>query len=476
MTFRNVRWWENGSLTDIELPNQGADVDGEGKWLLPKFVDAHCHILPTGLDLLKLDLSHCQTREEVLDAVRDQNKMQPEGWLLAVQYDQTKYSDGRHITLTELDQISDDRPILLRHYNGHCSVCNSKALELANVNQTTENPSGGEFGRDASGNLNGVLLEEAHDYVWSKTQKPTLEEMVSAILAAGEKMSELGIVMAADMMTGRFDLMLEFEAYQEAAKRGCKIDTRLYVQWREVFGPKGIGLEALRDAEKSFRNPNRTRIAGIKLFADGAIGSATAAIHGSYLGEQPNSGQLIYSPEKLTTMTKTAGDAGYQVAIHAIGDYATDLVMDAFEATGVAERHRLEHAMIMSDAQIDRLAKLGSYLTFQPEFLMRFGHAYRRQLGEERTSKLKRARSVLDRNIPLSFSSDRPIVPGNPLDGIRTAINRPEGFDQSENISISEAIRAYTLAGYEVCGDPVPKLESPEEFQIVEIEPKINRT
>lgn len=451
-----------------EQLTEGEILDCGGQVLLPKFIDAHCHILPTGLDLLKLDLSGCSDQQEVLDAVRDR-VASTEGWVLAVQYDQTKYPAAQHITRAELDLISSSRPILLRHYNGHASVANSAALEAAGVNEQTPNPAGGEFGRSADGLLSGLLLETAHEYVWERTPKVSREEMVTAILAAGEKMADLGIGMAADMMTGRFNLEDEVWAYREAARRGCRIRTRLYVQWREVFGPKGVGLARLKELEASLDDPEQTRICGIKLFADGAIGSATAAIYGSYSGREANgpkvsrhgrkteaegtSGQLIYSPEKLTEMTRTASDAGYQVAIHAIGDYATDLVLDAFEATGCPRRHRLEHAMILSNAQIERIQRLNPFVTFQPEFLMRFGHAYRLQLGEERTSLLKRSRSVLDAGIRLSYNSDRPIVPGDPMDGIRTATKRPPGFDQKENVTLHQAIRAYTAAGAEACGE-----------------------
>jgi predicted amidohydrolase YtcJ len=279
-------------------------------------------------------------------------------------------------------------------------------------------------------------------------------------------MSDRGINCASDMVTGRWNLRQELEAYKLAAQQGCKIHMRLYLQWKAVFGPRAQPLEEtqalLREVEQA--TEGRVRTSGIKIFADGAIGSATAAIYGRYAADTPNppttlpdgrefSGQLIYSPQRLNAMVKTAADAGYQVAVHAIGDYATDLVMDAFEATEAPARHRLEHGMLLSDAQIERMAKLGCFLTFQPEFLMRLGHAYRRQLGPERASKLKRARSVIDAGIRLSFNSDRPIVDGDPVNGIRTAVCRPEGFDPSENVSEVEAIRAYTLEGARVNGD-----------------------
>jgi len=444
------------------------DFDLEGNYLLPKFVDAHCHILPTGLDLLKLDLTGLSTVEDVLDALATRHQEQPDGWLLAVQYDQNRLPNGEHLTRFDLDRVSATRPILLRHSNGHAGACNSAALQAAGISAESPDPSGGVFVRDSSGAPNGVLLEIALEVVSAAVPLPTLEEMVEAILRAGHAMASLGIGAACDMMTGRFHLERELEAYEIAAAKENPIRTRLYVQWKEVFGPKGIGVERLREWEARTANPDRNRISGIKIFADGAIASATAAIYGSYTGAPANgpilsrggvaltaevSGQLIYKPERLKEMTLTAAAAGYPVAIHAIGDYAVDLVLDAFESTESPSAHRLEHAMLLSDEQIERIAKCGCYLTFQPEFLMRFGHAYLRQLGAERTAVLKRSRSVIDAGIPLSFNSDRPIVPGDPRDGIRTAVNRPEAFSPAENISLEEAFAAYTYEGARITGD-----------------------
>jgi predicted amidohydrolase YtcJ len=446
------------------------EVDLEGRALWPAFIDAHCHILPTGLDLQKLHLGDCAGRAEVLETVWKRHRERPDGWLLAVHYDQTKFPDGEHLTRSELDRISGDRPILLRHSNGHASVANSAALRAAGVDETTPDPPGGTYRRDASGRLDGVLLEMAHEIVSEASPKPTRDEMVEAILLAGERMAALGIGCASDMMTGRFDLLDELDAYRLAAERGCGIRTRLYLQWKPVFGGRRVEPDLLQERIRALPG-DRCRVAGVKIFADGAIGSATAAIYGRYTGEAPagptigrrsrpaasahaeTSGQLIYKPERLTQMVETAHEAGHQVAVHAIGDYAVDLVLDAFEATGEPSRHRIEHAMLLSDAQIERLARLNPFVTMQPEFLMRFGHAYRRQLGSERAAKLKRARSVLDAGIRLSFSSDRPIVPGDPRDGISAAVERPEGFDPGEAVPHEEALVAYTAAGAEVNGD-----------------------
>ncbi|HMS55727.1 MAG TPA: amidohydrolase [Fimbriimonadaceae bacterium] len=467
--YRNFRWFEDDSPQSMlvengvvlergvlgEINSVDASFDLEGALLHPAFVDSHCHILPTGLDLQKLNLGSCDTPEEVLQAVADRNQQMPEGeWLRAVLYDQTKFHSGEHLTRDDLDRISASRPIVLRHVNGHASIANTAALLAAGVTEDEPDPAGGTFVRDASGRITGVLLEHAHERVFDAGPKLRVDQMVEAILAAGHKMSELGIVAASDMMTGRYDLLSELDAYVEAARQGCPIRTRLYVQWGTVFGPRGIGLDRFVERANTIKSDS-VRVAGIKIFADGAIGSKTAGIYGSYQDESPSetSGKLIYSPERLIEMVKTASDAGFQVCVHSIGDWSTDKVLDAFEASGDPSRHRIEHVMLLSDAQIDRIARLGCFATMQPEFLMRLGHAYRRNLGEARAARLKRANSCLKAGVKLSFSSDRPIVSGNPRDGIQTATRRPEGFDSSENVRLRDALRLYSASGDEVNGD-----------------------
>ena len=478
--YVNFKWGLTGEFQEMEIegervvarhPSQNrpgvlddTTVDLAGAYLLPSFIDAHCHILPTGLDLAKLHLGVANSKDEVLQLLADRHRSHPDGWLLAVHYNQTKFDSGEHLTIRELDGISSTRPILLTHVNGHASVANSAAFSVAKIEDNTADPAGGCFGRDESGHLNGLCLEHAHELIQRAKPMPTTLEMARAIVAAGNKMAELGIRCASDMMTGVFDLEQELEAYTLATELGSPIHMRLYLQWRDVFGTR-----ALQESRRSelINRANATaslRVQGIKIFSDGGISSATAAIYGRFLSTSPQKelkqvngvpvdGQLIYSPEKLNHMFLTAHESGMQVSVHAIGDYATDLVLDAMSLTDEPSRHRIEHAMILSDAQIDRMHCVGCYCTFQPEFLMALGPAYRRQLGDERAAKLIRSRSVLDAGIPLSFNSDRPIVAGDPWDGILTASNRPQMFDAAENCTRAESILAYTKAAAEVNGD-----------------------
>ena len=428
-----------------------ANHDLEGRTVVPGFVDAHCHIIPMGLDLQKLNLSPCSTKDEVLDLLRSWVAAHPGPWFQAVQYDQTRFADCQHLTRHDLDHVVPDWPVILRHSNGHASVANSKALELAGIDEAVSDPAGGTFVRDESGHLTGVLLERAHEFVTSKAPAPTLDDMTDAVLRAAQQMSKLGITCATDMMTGRWNLELELQAYRRASERGCPIRLRMFAQWATVLGPKKMDPGKRADILAQM-DTDRCRLNGLKIFADGAIGSATAAISGQYL-TTGGDGQLIYSPERFKEMFRSADAEGWQVAVHSIGDRSTDLVMDAMSAVPDPSRHRIEHAMLLSDDQIERLSSLNPFVTMQPEFLKCFGHAYQKQLGGARAWSIKRFRSVKEAGLRLSFSSDRPIVPGDPWDGIESAVQRPVGFDPSESVTLSEAMDLYTVESARVNGD-----------------------
>jgi predicted amidohydrolase YtcJ len=338
----------------------------------------------------------------------------------------------------------------LRHVNGHASVANTAALNAAGVGEATPDPKGGTYVRDAGGRLTGVLLERAHEHVSDAAPAPSLQQRVEAVMSAADAMARHGVTCATDMMTGYSDLLGEMEAYKLAAERGAKIRLRLFLQWSPLFGARAAEQER-REALASEMDPATCRVAGAKIFADGAISAGTAAIHGTF--KSGGNGSLIYDPARLAAMVRTAHEAGWRVSVHSIGDRATDAVMDAFEAAGDCRRHRLEHAMLLSDAQVHRIARSGVHVTMQPEFLKKLGHAYFKQLGPEAAATLKRARTLLDAGVRLSFNSDRPIVSGDPWDGILTAVSRPVGFDPAENVTLDEAVALYAQGGADANDD-----------------------
>lgn len=425
-------------------------LDLNGAELLPPRVDAHCHVLPSGLDLLRPDFGDCRTHEEALEKLREAAQDEATGeWLLGRGYDQNHF-EGQHLSRHQLDQIVPDRPVLLRHVSGHASVVNSACLKAAGIGPEEPDPQGGTFVRDESGELTGVLLETAHERVYNRTPEPSHEALVQAILRAAESMSGYGIAAAADMMTGYMNLERELLAYREAAEKGARVRIRLYLQWSPLFGPKAVAPERLQDLLDGL-DESRLAVRGVKLFADGALSSGTAALREPYV--YGGTGQLIYSPTELTRRVQVASAEGWSVAVHAIGDSAADLTLDAFESTEEPSRHRIEHAMMLDDQLIERLAKARCWTVTQPEFLARFGPAYPRHVGPDRTRRIKPHASLLAQGCRLAFSSDRPIVSGDPQVGIHAASHRPEVFDPEENISSRQAEWLYTEAAARALGD-----------------------
>lgn len=456
--FTNFRWWKDGSTRNMRVANDGLvtymgpdepfaddEIDLDGGWLMPGFVDCHCHIMPAGFDLMRLDLTPYSTREDMLQVVQGRAQEMREGeWLLATHYDQNRFDDGKHLTAREIDAFVSDRPVILRHSSGHACVINSEAMRAAKIVQDVDDPRGGELLRDDTGAPTGALLENAMELAYRVAPKATKEEMADAILASSKSMSAFGITSAADMMTGYQGLEDELWAYKTAAERGAPLRMRLYVQWSEVFRNK-VSLREMEDAIAPIPE-SLLAVRGVKLFADGAIGAGTAAIYEQYL--TGGDGQFIYPPEELQRRVSLADEAGYSIAIHSIGDRCTDLVLDCYEKTQDPTKHRIEHVMVLSDAQINRIKSVGCKVTLQPEFLKDFETAYKKQLGNDRYLKLKRLNSLDRAGIPIGLSSDRPIVPGNPWCGIRTAADRGE-----ESISIDRGVELYTHGAAELDND-----------------------
>ncbi len=474
--LKGLKWGYDGSEIEFLIENgivieRGVGLSGEheidfgGQWILPGFVDCHCHILPTGLDLQKLELRGVKSRQEMEILVREKARTLPENeWLLAVHYDANLFDDGVNVSADELESWSFGRPAILRHTSGHSCITNRTGLRFASVHDFTEDPQGGRIVRDEKGVATGLLEEGAMGFVYRVTPKPTVEQMADAILAAAESMSGYGITCASDMMTGQFGLEKEINAYQLAMEMGAKIRFRLYVQWHKYFREPEI---------LDFNQSEKLKVSGLKLFCDGAIGSGTAGVYEEFT--TGGVGIMNYEKAELAEMVLKADCAGFQMAIHAIGDRAVDWVLDAYEATGNPSKHRVEHAMILSDEQIKRIQFLNPFVTMQPEFLAEFGIAYRKRLGDERARFLKRVKSLSEAGMRIGLSSDRPIVGGNPWDGIRAAVRRPDGFDASENISISDAIKMYS-SGSALMSNDVSfgelRVGQFADFQIYEMDPK----
>jgi predicted amidohydrolase YtcJ len=264
-------------------------------------------------------------------------------------------------------------------------------------------------------------------------------------------MVRAGITSASDLNTGWLNMETEIACYQLAAAEGIPIRTTLFPHAPSFGEPGNIPARADFDVANFFQDAD-VRLGAIKLFSDGALTVRTAALREPYI-DGSGSGMLLHPPDELHAYIVAAHQQGWQVAVHAIGDRATELVLDGFEKAQAKHprtscRHRIEHAMIVDDGLIQRFVDQNVIPVVQPEFVSRLGDAYVLGLGEARARRLNPNATMQRAGLPVPFSSDCPIVPGAPLDGIRAAARRTTRkgtvLGAEECVSVMDGLRNYT--------------------------------
>ncbi|WMC90228.1 amidohydrolase [Streptomyces rochei] len=427
-------------------------VDLQGATVLPGFVDAHVHLAWTGLKQGTPSIAGCTRVEDVLARVAEAvtQKESPGAWVSIAGYDQRVL--GRHLTAAELDEVSHGHKLYLMHDSGHGCVVNSAVLDLLPVGTPHEN---GFLAEGAMGAARALRLPYAQ------------EELAEAIGRAARTCLAEGVTACAEAGVGGALLghsPVELGAYQLARDRGLlplrvqlmvAADTLHPVAAHDADGiPRALDL-GLRTGF----GDDRLSVGALKVFTDGGMMARTAALTAPYEG-LGHAGQLQDDPEALTDTIVDGHLAGWQLAVHAIGDRAADVALDALERAQRLRprpdaRHRVEHAGLIRPDQLPRFARLGVRAVVQPNFLRYFGDDYAAIMGEERAPWLYRGRAFLDHGIPLVGSSDRPVTDGSPLRAVQFMVERASEsgllIGPEEGVTVAEALHAYTLAGAHAC-------------------------
>ena len=435
-------------------------VNLRGRTLIPGFFDCHMHIswLGDNLGHVNLGPSVVKDKEDIVRLLRERREAQPERTCIqGNRYDQNRLPGGTHITRHDLDRVSAELPVMVVHTSGHAAVVNSTALEMLGYTSETEDPVGGEIVRDERGEPTGVLLETAS---WNNLDRilPELsrEEAVEALGRASRYLLERGITSATDANTEPE----EIETYGQAVARNVlQVRTNLMVNWAAIVKQAGEFTPPYPDELQPQTygiNGHRLNVGQAKLFSDGAITTRTCYLTEPFLGlPENNYGLPLHPPDELRDLIIKAHSVGWQIATHAIGDRAITLVLDCYaEAQRHFSRHRpghrIEHCMLLDEDLIARLRRQHVWSIGQPEFLSTLGDAYVTALGEERANRLSPYATLEARGIAQAFSSDNPVVPGAPLDGLRAAMERktPNGrvLNAAERVSADVALYAYTVA------------------------------
>ncbi len=440
-----------GLLRDLQAlaGPQTQTINLNGATLLPGFHDAHCHVLGHGLTQAQAALSGAADIPELVHRLQVYADINPNGWVRGRGYNQNTLAEGRHPTRQDLDALG-PRPVLITHASGHSVSVNTAALREAHITRETPDPPGGTIERDAAGEPTGVLLETAVNLAYNAAPEPTRAEKLAALARASKSLNALGITSAVDATLGvaARDSFAEIPIYQEAADLGAlTVRCSLMMLLSQIYDMDTVPAPAGVLTETEW-----VRIGPAKVFTDGALTTRTAFLRAPFANSD-SLGTAVYADEHLEAMAAKAHAAGWQIAAHAIGDAAIDQCLCAYAKASDAApradtRHRIEHAMLLWPDQIGRLARLGVLPVYQPEFLMRFGDAYLPALGPSRAARLMPYAETQLAGLPLVFSSDIPVVPGAPLDGIAAATLRttPSGERLGPHLAVSvlDGLRAYT--------------------------------
>lgn len=435
-------------------------IDLKGGTVVPGFNDAHNHMISYGMQLQMVQLDYPLVKDipELIAALKDRkSKQQPGTWIRGAGYDNNKLPNGRHPTRWDLDSVSTDHYIVLKHTSGHMCTVNSRVLELLGIDRNTSDPDGGHIEKDDSGEPTGLLEEKAQELVLNRFFPASCEEMVGALEAANRQYLAEGITSQSEAGIGMLSLV-ELMAYQEAVSQK-KLDIRSNLMilagiMQDIETAEGVPFFGLHQGIRSGWGNSMLRIGPMKMFFDGSLIGKTAALNEAYETDPDKTGFFAESEETIQEWIRKGHRSGWQLAIHAIGDRAIGFVLDCYEEVLSRDprpdhRHRIEHCGVLNPSLIDRIHKLGVIPVPQQHFIGELGDGFRRVLGEDRTRWCYPQRTLIDRGIPIPGSSDRFVVKGAPLLGIHDAVNQKtesgRDYVPEEKITPEQAIQLYTL-------------------------------
>jgi len=430
-----------------DYPPDSEVIDLNGQFVLPGLIDAHIHLRKTALNLTKIDCE-TSTKQACLERVRNRAQTTPRGeWILGHGWNQNTWEDGFG-TAADLDQAAPHHPVYLTAKSLHASWANSRALRAADLQASTPDPEGGQLSRDDSGNLTGILFENAMQLVERVLPEPDQDQSAEAISKAQDYLWKMGFTGVHDFDRSRCFSALQL--LQEQARLKLRVLKQIYL---DDF--PGAAAQGLRTNSGS----DFLKIGGVKIFADGALGPQTAALLAPYQGQGDNRGMLLYSSEELSERCLQVVDQGFSLAVHAIGDRANRVVLDTLEDVRRHEqknqlpayRHRIEHVQLLDEDDLGRLADLDVIASMQPIHAPSDRAIADRYWGR-RARYAYAWKSLLERGTRLAFGSDAPVENPNPFWGIHAAVTR-RGREQSasqaswypeEALTRQQALFAYT--------------------------------
>lgn len=440
-----------GSESDAQkfITSETEVIDLKGKLMLPGFNDSHLHFTSGGHYLLGINLRLALSKKDFINIIRDYAKGKEGRWIVGGRWDHELWQDKSLPAKELIDSVTPNTPVFVSRIDGHVGLANSNALELAGIDKNTPDPEGGLIERDPdTGEPTGILKDNAMDLVFDIIPEYSLEENVEATLRALGEAKKLGITSIHDMTQ-----LGELEAYKKVEQDG-NLTCRIYSIWLlDKYE------EIVRAGVTVGNEEGLIKRGALKGYSDGSLGASTAWFFESYVQDPTTSG-LAMDIVTSGDLEKWAFDADrnrLQLCIHSIGDRANAFMLDLFERVKKENspwdrRFRIEHAQHLREEDIQRFGEIGVIASVQPYHCIDDGMWAEKRIGEKRIQTTHPYRSLLESDAIVSFGTDWPVAPLNPLYGIYAAVTRrtadnknPDGWIPGEKIPVEDAIKCYTL-------------------------------
>ncbi len=428
-------------------------IDLKGNLLLPAFTDTHTHFTEYAKQLLQIDLSGVRSMAGIRTSLEDYRKRNPElpAWVLGGGWDKNKLDEPQYLDHRLLDEIFPATPVALYSKDYHSRWCNSAALKAAGISAASPDPIGGRIAKGPDGRPTGILFETASEQLENFIVPLSNAQTLGCLEQAARDLHKLGLASVHSMEVPAGARVLSGFCASSRLLRVCR---HFYLEEFPALQASGLTTGS-GDAWY--------RLGGLKLFADGSLGSQTGAIFGEYPHSPGNRGILRHSEAEIFELAREAAQTGFSCLVHAIGDRAVHTVIQAFQKLKESRIEpplppRIEHVQAIRPQDIQPLKACGAYCALQPVHL-----ANDIDMLEDHWRGLKHEaysfRSLLDAGIPVGFGSDAPIETISPVASIYSARARKKGLDPREpawlpeqRISVYQALFAYTLWAAQAAG------------------------
>ena len=444
-TFNGLLIGDDGKVKIVLTPGASRPgpvartIDMGGRTLLPGLIDAHGHVMGLGFAALQLDLTGTASLGELQQRLKDYAAANPDArWIVGRGWNQESWPEKNFPTAADLDAVVADRPVVLTRVDGHALVANSAAMRAAGVSASTPAPSGGRI-------ENGLFIDNAMGLVRTKIPAATPAEADAALAKAQEILLGHGLTAVADMGTSADG----WGAMTRAGDAG-RLNVRIMSYASALPALEELG----RTAPTEWLYGDRLRMGGIKLYADGALGSRGAWLKRPYADQPDTVGLRFLSDAELREQAGKAAAMGFQVATHAIGDAANAQVIATYEALGKAHpgdrRWRIEHVQVVDPADIPRIAKAGIIASMQPTHQTSDRLMAEKRLDPPRLEGAYAWHTIAQSGARLAFGSDFPVESPNPFPGLAAAISRqdmsgqpPGGWRPEERVTLAQALHGF---------------------------------